>query len=98
MSLSYCPKHTSLLNKFGDLPLTYTRTNLNTLEEIEIFEEACRKWNFSLKDSENMVPHTFEQPAKRMRINPASVQQQSPASPSPELIPDDDDDYESQRF
>ncbi|KAK9680967.1 hypothetical protein QE152_g38666 [Popillia japonica] len=42
-------KGETLISKFGDPPVEYFRLALETTEEIQLFEEALRRFTFSVK-------------------------------------------------
>lgn len=52
ISLTYCPKTTTLKRKFGSLPIKYLRTRANNQEEFKILEDVVRRYDFNLVDDE----------------------------------------------
>lgn len=49
VSLTYTPKTESLSKKFGNLPIDYIRLGLDTPHELDLFEEAMRKFCFNAR-------------------------------------------------
>lgn len=47
IQLNYSPKESTLIKKFGDLPIKYIRTRLENEEEIRLFEKAIKRYKFN---------------------------------------------------
>lgn len=67
MELKYCPK-TTLLRKFGNLPVKYFRTKISNGENFKILEEVAKRYRFDLADGE--VDDEINQSKKRKLNNP----------------------------
>lgn len=65
VSLFYSPKETTLKKKFGNLPISYYRVNVENEEELTIIEELCREYQFNLSDSD-----TEEEKQAVVNLNP----------------------------
>lgn len=48
ISLTYTPKKDTLIQKFGNLPLQYTRTHLSDRIEMRLFEKALKRYKFDM--------------------------------------------------
>lgn len=98
--LTYTPKKSTLVRKFGNLPVDYVRTKLETEEELKIYDMALRQFEFNKDDDDDDDDLPLElkelQTMKRKRIcmkETSSTPVQSPQAPlSPDEAIDMSDD------
>ncbi|KAJ8926364.1 hypothetical protein NQ314_021277 [Rhamnusium bicolor] len=113
IALTYSPKSSTLLRKFGNLPIKYIRTKLETDEELMVFEKAIKRYHFDLNDIDEQDQiegggerlEIQEPTRKRKRMSPKTISAlPSPCSSSdsshfiPSAYQHDEDFIESQRF
>lgn len=84
INLSYSPKKETLERKFGNLPIEYVRSFLDTPEEVEVFEKACKRFKFSLPEEDASASGTSK----------------TSPTPSNEVfcVNEEDNEFESQIF
>lgn len=81
--LSYSPRTTTLIRKFGNLPVQYFRAKLENDEQILLFERAVKKYSFNLEEDIELIE---EQLSKRKKIKSADLKQlPAPSTSSPPL-------------
>ncbi|CAG9772053.1 unnamed protein product [Ceutorhynchus assimilis] len=68
VNLTYSPRAATLKRKFGNLPVRYMRTRIDSEEEFKLLEQVVKKFKFNLLD-ENLEEGSSSQPA-RLRILP----------------------------
>ncbi|CAG9771484.1 unnamed protein product [Ceutorhynchus assimilis] len=68
VNLTYPPRAAALKRKFGNLPVRYMRTKIDSEEEFKLLEQVVKKFKFNLLD-ENLEEGSSSQP-ERLRILP----------------------------
>lgn len=58
LKLSYSPKTTTLERKFGNMPIKYLRTTLESEEDFTLFTHAAHRYNINIseEDDDDDVP------------------------------------------
>lgn len=80
VKLSYTPKRQTLVNKFGNLPIKYSRARLQDEREFRLLEKATRLFTFNITDED-----------EALAIANSSNQQKRPAISEKPLIIEIDD-------
>lgn len=52
IKLGYTPKKKTLKNKFGNLPIKYMKTVIDSREEFNLLEKACQMYEFNKVDED----------------------------------------------
>lgn len=52
ISLTYCPRQSTLLRKFGNLPVKFMRTQLESERDLRLLQQATARYQFDLDGEE----------------------------------------------
>lgn len=91
VKLSYSPKDETLRRKFGDLPLKYIRTSVDTEEEFDLLEKAIKRYNFDISEEVALA-----MPIEKRKINIISSTIVKPAETQAAIEIQNDDEEETQ--
>lgn len=93
VNLRYSPKTSTLQRKFGNLPIRYIRASVENEQELRIFENACQRWKFSLKeDIEELTAASTSYPSIDNNKSSSSSKALVAKRPRQQIVISDDDD------
>lgn len=94
VNLSYSPKVKTLKRKFGSLPITYTRSRVESPEELKILENLIKKFQFNLDkdESPDELTHNHQQILPIGETGSSSSSSSTSANPTVELVSSDEEE------
>lgn len=102
ISLTYSPKNTTMRRKLGNLPVEYRRVNVESDEELALFEELLKNYKFNLREEEEEEEEQTTAPPspKKIKCEPPPHLPPPPLHTDPEIVSllDEDDNMFTQQF
>lgn len=80
ISSTYTPRNETMKRKLGNLPVNYRRLNLESEEELAVYEEAVKKFKFDIREEEMAGP-----PPKKIKRDAPPPRSQPHTQPEVEM-------------